>query len=130
MSVPAKITATLLGIGMAAPATTPAMADGAERANDSNFGDGVNAAHNWNFTTSAVCLQEVAVVPVLGDSTRSEGAGQRAHRVAARQKARKGLDPLTWWCRPHNVTVPVLTVVSALGRGVGARRAPCSHITP
>ncbi|WP_194927021.1 hypothetical protein [Catenulispora pinisilvae] len=28
---------------------------------------GVNAANNWNFTAAAVCLQEVAVVPVLGD---------------------------------------------------------------
>ncbi|WP_030764799.1 MULTISPECIES: hypothetical protein [unclassified Streptomyces] len=41
---------------------TPAQAD-----NDSNFGGGVNAADNWNFTAAAVCLQEVAVVPVLGD---------------------------------------------------------------
>lgn len=35
--------------------------------NDSHFGGGVNAANNWNFTAAAVCLQEVAVVPVLGD---------------------------------------------------------------
>ncbi|MFE9767865.1 hypothetical protein ACFYPC_25650 [Streptomyces sp. NPDC005808] len=42
--------------------STPAFAD-----NDSNFGSGVNAANNWNFTAAAVCLQEVAVVPVLGD---------------------------------------------------------------
>ncbi|MFG2818719.1 hypothetical protein ACGFX4_04745 [Kitasatospora sp. NPDC048365] len=42
--------------------TTPAHAD-----NDSNFGGGVNAANNWNFTAAAVCLVEVAVVPVLGD---------------------------------------------------------------
>lgn len=35
--------------------------------NDSNFGGGVNAANNWNFVAAAVCLQEVAVVPVLGD---------------------------------------------------------------
>lgn len=41
---------------------TPAHAD-----NDSNFGGGANAANNWNFTAAAVCLQEVAVVPVLGD---------------------------------------------------------------
>jgi hypothetical protein len=40
----------------------PARAD-----NDSNFGGGVNAANNWNFTAAAVCLAEVAVVPVLGD---------------------------------------------------------------
>ncbi|MFE6200666.1 hypothetical protein [Streptomyces sp. NPDC057838] len=43
-------------------ATTPAFA-----ADDTNFGSGVNAANNWNFTAAAVCLQEVAVVPVLGD---------------------------------------------------------------
>ncbi|MFJ9947765.1 hypothetical protein [Kitasatospora sp. NPDC091207] len=40
---------------------TPAHAD-----NDSNFGDGVNAVNNWNFTAAAVCFVEVAVVPVLG----------------------------------------------------------------
>jgi hypothetical protein len=40
----------------------PARAD-----NDSNFGGGVNAANNWNFTAAAVCLADVAVVPVLGD---------------------------------------------------------------
>ncbi|MEU4224422.1 hypothetical protein AB0F17_09015 [Nonomuraea sp. NPDC026600] len=34
---------------------------------DVSFGGGVNAANNWNFTAAAVCLQEVAVVPVLGD---------------------------------------------------------------
>ncbi|GAA4967725.1 hypothetical protein GCM10023205_35890 [Yinghuangia aomiensis] len=58
-----KITAlgalTLLASGLA---TVPAHAD-----NDSNFGGGVNAANNWNFTAAAVCLQEVAVAPVLGD---------------------------------------------------------------
>ncbi|MEV6407304.1 hypothetical protein AB0M58_30935 [Streptomyces bobili] len=43
--------------------STPALAAD----NDSNFGGGVNAADNWNFTAAAVCLQEVAVVPVLGD---------------------------------------------------------------
>jgi len=49
---------TLAGLA----AASPAQAD-----NDSNFGGGVNAANNWNFTAAAVCLQEVAVVPVLGD---------------------------------------------------------------
>lgn len=34
---------------------------------ESNFGGGANPANNWNFTAAAVCLQEVAVVPVLGD---------------------------------------------------------------
>lgn len=46
----------------AAAGASPTFAD-----NDSNFGGGVNAANNWNFTAAAVCLQEVAVVPVLGD---------------------------------------------------------------
>ncbi|MEU9236029.1 hypothetical protein [Streptomyces subrutilus] len=46
----------------AAAMSAPAHAD-----NDSNFGGGVNAANNWNFTAAAVCLQEVAVVPVMGD---------------------------------------------------------------
>ncbi|MFJ1936764.1 hypothetical protein ACIOGZ_29410 [Kitasatospora sp. NPDC088160] len=44
-----------------------AMAVPAHADNDSNFGQGVNAANNWNFTAAAVCLMEVAVVPVLGD---------------------------------------------------------------
>ncbi|MGW3913483.1 hypothetical protein ACWEBX_18495 [Streptomyces sp. NPDC005070] len=34
--------------------------------NDSNFGSGVNAANNWNFSAASVCLQELAVVPVGG----------------------------------------------------------------
>ncbi|MFC8125954.1 hypothetical protein [Streptomyces sp. NPDC057302] len=29
--------------------------------------DGPGAANNWDFTSSAVCHQELAVVPVLGD---------------------------------------------------------------
>ncbi|MFJ9687901.1 hypothetical protein ACIRRX_19740 [Streptomyces bacillaris] len=49
----------VLALSLAAPV---AHAD-----NDSNFGSGVNAANNWNFTAAAVCLQEVAVVPVMGD---------------------------------------------------------------
>ncbi|RST00362.1 hypothetical protein EF910_32010 [Streptomyces sp. WAC07149] len=49
---------TLAGVGLAAPA----YAD-----NDSNFGGGINAANNWNFTAGEVCLQEIAVVPVMGD---------------------------------------------------------------
>ncbi|WP_042381117.1 hypothetical protein [Streptacidiphilus melanogenes] len=52
----AAITLTALAVA------SPAQAD-----NDSNFGGGVNAANNWNLTAAAVCLQEVAVVPVLGD---------------------------------------------------------------
>ncbi|MFJ4823306.1 hypothetical protein ACIP5L_08485 [Streptomyces bacillaris] len=49
----------VLALSLAAPV---AHAD-----NDSNFGGGVNAANNWNFTAAAVCLQEVAVVPTMGD---------------------------------------------------------------
>ncbi|MFF9849537.1 hypothetical protein [Streptomyces litmocidini] len=45
-------------------AATPAFAD-----DDSNFGSGINAANNWNFTAAATCLQELAVVPVGGDWT-------------------------------------------------------------
>ncbi|MEU6786811.1 hypothetical protein ABZ912_47105 [Nonomuraea angiospora] len=48
----------LLALG-AAGIASPAHAD-----HDSNFGGGVNAANNWNFTAAAVCLQEVAVVPM------------------------------------------------------------------
>ncbi|WP_371674880.1 hypothetical protein [Streptomyces sp. NBC_01276] len=55
------ITLAALALTVATMAT-PAHAD-----NDSNFGAGINAANNWNFTAAAVCLQEVAVVPVLGD---------------------------------------------------------------
>ncbi|MFF9103424.1 hypothetical protein ACF1AU_22890 [Streptomyces rubrogriseus] len=43
-------------------ATTPAFAD-----DEANPGSGVDSANNWNFSAVAVCLQEVAVVPVLGD---------------------------------------------------------------
>jgi hypothetical protein len=70
VSVHTKIAAAVLAAGMSVLITTPAMA--AEPAAnpsadlDSNLG-GVNAANNWNFTAAAVCLQEVAVVPVLGD---------------------------------------------------------------
>ncbi|MFJ8660302.1 hypothetical protein [Streptomyces sp. NPDC093795] len=54
---------TIAATALAAAAmSAPAHAD-----NDSNFGGGVNAANAWNFTAAAVCLQEVAVVPVLGD---------------------------------------------------------------
>lgn len=35
---------------------------------DSNFGPGVNAANNWNFSAAAVCFQELAVVPIGGAS--------------------------------------------------------------
>lgn len=49
----------VLALALGAPA---AHAD-----SDSNFGGGVNAPNNWNFTAGDVCLQEVAVVPALGN---------------------------------------------------------------
>ncbi|PKT70602.1 hypothetical protein CW362_23700 [Streptomyces populi] len=45
-----------------------ALAAPAHADNDNNFGSGVNAANNWNFTAAAVCFQELAVVPVGGAS--------------------------------------------------------------
>ncbi|MFD9456696.1 hypothetical protein ACFWBC_26860 [Streptomyces sp. NPDC059985] len=48
----------LAGVGLAAPAHADTASD---------LGSAVNAANNWNFTAAAVCLQEVAVAPVLGD---------------------------------------------------------------
>ncbi|WP_435798469.1 hypothetical protein [Streptomyces antibioticus] len=33
---------------------------------DSNFGTGVSAANDWNFSAASVCFQELAVVPVGG----------------------------------------------------------------
>ncbi|MFD3809017.1 hypothetical protein ACFWSF_37235 [Streptomyces sp. NPDC058611] len=66
------ITATTLalaGVGL----TAPAHADTA-----SDLGSAVNAANNWNFTAAAVCLQEVAVVPVLGDWAWSGSSACRA----------------------------------------------------
>ena len=50
----------LAGVALAAPAHAD---------NDSNFGSGVNAANNWNFTAADVCIQELAVVPALSDWT-------------------------------------------------------------
>lgn len=55
-------TGVLAAAGAAVAAASAALAD-----DDSNFGPGVNAADNWNFSAAAVCLQGVAVVPVLGD---------------------------------------------------------------
>ncbi|MFB7395190.1 hypothetical protein [Streptomyces sp. NPDC056191] len=57
------ITCGLLAAAALVPAV-PAFAD-----NDSNFGSGVNAANNWNFTAADVCIQELAVVPALTDWT-------------------------------------------------------------
>ncbi|WP_062351623.1 hypothetical protein [Herbidospora yilanensis] len=53
----------LAAVGVAAGVAGPVHADDP----GSDFGPGVNAANNWNFTAAAVCLQEVAVVPVLGN---------------------------------------------------------------
>ncbi|MFJ6897672.1 hypothetical protein [Streptomyces hokutonensis] len=55
---------TLMAVACAAAAlalATPAHAD-----DDTNFGPGVNAANNWNFSAAPVCFQELAVVPVGG----------------------------------------------------------------
>lgn len=52
---------------VALPALALALATPAAHAdNDSNFGSGVNAANNWNFSAASVCFQELAVVPVGG----------------------------------------------------------------
>jgi hypothetical protein len=58
-----KIT-TLAGLvlGSIALAAAPAHAD-----DGGDFADAANAAGGWNFTAAAVCLQELAVVPALGD---------------------------------------------------------------
>ncbi|MFF7472651.1 hypothetical protein [Streptomyces sp. NPDC008092] len=50
----------------ALPAAALALATPAHADNDSNFGSGVNAANNWNFSAAAVCFQELAMVPVGG----------------------------------------------------------------
>ncbi|MGW7428175.1 hypothetical protein ACWGIN_01350 [Streptomyces sp. NPDC054861] len=57
-----KIITVVGAVLCAATIAAPAHAD-----EDSNFGGGINAANAWNFTAAAVCLQEVAVAPVLGD---------------------------------------------------------------
>ncbi|UUV29990.1 hypothetical protein NQK81_35300 [Amycolatopsis roodepoortensis] len=61
----------VLAFGVSLSPAAPAMAEGPVDATldavDTVLGGGVTAANNWNFTASAVCLQEVAVVPVLGD---------------------------------------------------------------
>lgn len=61
------LAATALALSALALAA-PAQAD-----DDTNFGGGVNASGNWNFSAADVCLQELAVVPVgapsAGDTT-------------------------------------------------------------
>ena len=64
MIVSPVVKKTLMAVACATAAialATPAHAD-----NDSNFGPGVNAANNWNFSAASVCFQELAVVPVGG----------------------------------------------------------------
>ncbi|KND31927.1 hypothetical protein QD712_35995 [Streptomyces acidiscabies] len=53
-----KIVTAVLPLAALALAGAPAHAD---------TGPGVRADNNWDFTAGAVCRQEVAVVPVLGD---------------------------------------------------------------
>ncbi|MFE9257566.1 hypothetical protein [Streptomyces sp. NPDC006879] len=60
------ITCGLLAAAALSAATPAFAAD-----DDTNFGGGVNAANNWNFTTADVCTQEVAVVPALSDWSSS-----------------------------------------------------------
>ena len=55
-------TAVLAAAGAALAAASPAAAGPG-----SNFGGGVDSADDWNFSAAEVCLQELAVVPVLGD---------------------------------------------------------------
>ncbi|MFJ6723496.1 MULTISPECIES: hypothetical protein [unclassified Streptomyces] len=49
--------------------TAVALAAPAHADDDTNFGPGVDAANNWNFSAAAVCFQELAVVPVGADWT-------------------------------------------------------------
>ncbi|MFE8014029.1 hypothetical protein ACFU3O_14970 [Streptomyces antibioticus] len=46
--------------------TSLALAAPAHADDDSNFGAGVNASNDWNFSAASVCFQELAVVPVGG----------------------------------------------------------------
>ncbi|MEV8015016.1 hypothetical protein AB0O76_01375 [Streptomyces sp. NPDC086554] len=57
-----KITAIAVLSVAALALASPAHAD-----NGDNFGRGVNPANIWNLTAAAVCLQEVGIVPVLGN---------------------------------------------------------------
>lgn len=59
----------LLAVGAALLSTTSAFA---QSDNDSNFGEGVNSANNWNFTAADVCAQELAVAPALSDWTGNQ----------------------------------------------------------
>ncbi|RJQ76060.1 hypothetical protein D5S17_19480 [Pseudonocardiaceae bacterium YIM PH 21723] len=59
----------IAGVLASAAAGVAAISGSALADNDSNFGSGVNAANNWNFTAADVCIQELAVVPALSDWT-------------------------------------------------------------
>ncbi|MBW5249196.1 hypothetical protein JGS39_09255 [Streptomyces sp. P01-B04] len=61
------VTLALVALAMAAPAHAD---------NDSNFSDGVKAVNNWNFTAAAVCFQELAVAPIVGDSSHDCSNGK------------------------------------------------------
>ena len=62
-------------------------------ADDSNVGSGVNAANNRDFTAAATCVQEVAVVPVLG-----EHAGNNADSCANGNVLQHESGPWAgWW---------------------------------
>ncbi|MFI8522278.1 hypothetical protein ACIGEZ_31340 [Streptomyces sp. NPDC085481] len=58
----ATATLALAALALAAPAHAAHAAD-----DDGDFGGGGNAADGWNSAAAAVCRQEVAVVPVMGD---------------------------------------------------------------
>ncbi|GAA2986543.1 hypothetical protein [Actinokineospora diospyrosa] len=65
MTVLSRVVGGLLVAVAASVATAgSALADGGV---DLNFGVGVNAANNWNFSAASVCFQELAVVPVGGE---------------------------------------------------------------
>ncbi|MBW5424786.1 hypothetical protein GKQ77_25010 [Streptomyces sp. BG9H] len=84
-----KITAlTALALStLAVTAPAPAHADDGH-----HTGNGTNAANNWNFTAADVCLQELAVVPVLGDWV-GDGANNCANGNVI-DRAVKALPPL------------------------------------
>ncbi|MFJ3439509.1 hypothetical protein ACIPMU_39110 [Streptomyces cyaneofuscatus] len=44
-------------------------------------GSGVNAASNWNFSAAAICTQETAVVPDLGDDAGPAGPCSNGHVI-------------------------------------------------
>ncbi|MET9953180.1 hypothetical protein ABZ135_16735 [Streptomyces sp. NPDC006339] len=61
----ATATLALSALALAAPAHAAPEPGG-------DFGGGVNAADHSNFTAGAVCLQELAVVPALGEWTGND----------------------------------------------------------